>query len=444
MLPLRILLFVRNGRGIRQGGYADGEEIYSRPWREFLADLLAWTLVGSIMAGLYLGYFRAPFLTGVKVVLGCISFGLFGGMLSYLAIEKRIMTVLRDDSGRVLPGPKRVISVSRKMLFFTVTVLFFMVITALLMIFMDLNYLLAHKDLFGPEIYAGVFKEILFAFAVLLFLALLILGRYSRNLKGIMDIQLGVMEDISRGKYQSRVPVVSNDEFGLIAAKTNEMIGGLLERDFCHQSFGRYVAPEVSEKILKGEVSLDGELRQVTILFCDLRGYTSFVETREPKEVVGFLNAYFSEMEAAVKKHGGIVLQYIGDEIEAVFGAPQDLPDHPRMAVLAGLEMRSRLEALNGKRRAAGEPLVAHGIGIHTGEVLAGSVGSPERLVYAMVGDTVNAASRIQTLNKEFGTDILVSQATKDLIPEEDFAFSSLGRVALRGKRREIEVYKLF
>lgn len=434
---------MRNRRGIQHAGSGGSAKIYSSPWREFLADLFTWALVGSFMAALYLLHFRAPILTGVKVVLGCISFGLFGGMLSYLAAEKKIITLLREGSDQAFSGPTRTISVSKKMLFFTVTVLFFMVATALLMIFMDLNYLLTHKDQFGPEIYIGVFKEILFAFAVLLFLALVILGRYSRNLKEIMGIQLRVMEDISKGKYQSRVPVVSNDEFGLIAAKTNDMIGGLRERDFCQLSFGRYVTPEVSEKILRGEVSLDGELRQVTILFCDLRGYTSFVENREPKEVVRFLNEYFSEMEGSIKQHGGIVLQYIGDEIEAVFGAPEDLPDHPKMAVHAALEMRRRLEVLNAKRRATGDAAVAHGIGVHTGEVLAGSVGSPERLVYAMVGDTVNAASRIQTLNKEFGTDILVSQATKDLIQGEGFAFSSLGKAALRGKRKEIEVFKL-
>ncbi len=339
-------------------------------------------------------------------------------------------------------SPRRILSVSGKMLFFVLTVLFFMVLVVLLMIFMDINYLLSHREL-GPDIYMGVFKEILFAFGVLLLLSLVILGRYSQNLRSLIARQLDVMSDISQGNYNTQVPVVSNDEFGLIAAKTNEMIRGLKERDFCQMSFGRYVTPEVSELILRGEVVLEGEQRNVTILFCDLRGYTPFVEEREPKEVVNFLNAYFSEMEEAIKGHKGIVLQYIGDEIEAVFGAPLDLPDHPDMAVLAALEMRQRLKALNEKRKAMGESSIEHGIGIHTGDVLAGSVGSPDRLIYAMVGDTVNIASRIQTMNKQFGTDILISGKTREVLKSKTLKLSSLGELTLKGKKEEVEIYKL-
>jgi len=219
------------------------------------------------------------------------------------------------------------------------------------------------------------------------------------------------------------------------------MMNGLKERDLCRLSFGRYLTPEVSQKILKGEISLEGELKDVTILFCDLRGYTTFVEGRDPKEVVGFLNEYFTQMEQAIKAQQGIVLQYIGDEIEAVFGAPIDLLHHPEKAVLAALEMRSRLETLNKKRDAADQGRVAHGIGIHTGRGFAGSVGSQDRLSYAMVGDPVNTASRIQTLNKAFGTDILISGPTKALLPANRFRLASRGRTFLRGKSEAIEVY---
>jgi len=251
------------------------------------------------------------------------------------------------------------------------------------------------------------------------------------------------MEDISRGNYNNQVPVVTSDEFGMIAAKTNEMIKGLKERDFCQISFGRFVTPEVSDRILKGQVPVGGELINVTIMLCDLRGYTTFVERREPREVVSFLNEYFSEMEQAVKQYGGIVLQFIGDEIEAVFGAPIDLPDHPEKAVMAALEMRERLKDLNSKRVSMGKIPVEHGIGIHTGNVLAGSIGGPDRFVYSMVGDTVNTASRLESLNKTFGTDILISQKTKELLKGKNLKFSSLGKTALKGKSKEIEIFKV-
>jgi class 3 adenylate cyclase len=443
LLPLRVFLFKKHVRKIHKFGSAQNPSLYSLPWREFTADLLLWLLTGFSISFIYIVYFDALILTGLKLFLGCFAFGLFGGMLFFLSIEKRIMEFLKTTKTHVSFSPKRVFSVSSKMLFFTITVLLFMIVAILLMALIDINYLLANKDSFSIDFFFGFFKEILFAFAILLLLSLFVLGRYSQNLKMILTLQLGVMEDISHGNYNTQVPAVTNDEFGLIAAKTNEMIKGLKEKDFCQISFGRFVTPEVSDKILKGDLPLDGELRDVTILFCDLRGYTTFVEGREPRQVVNFLNEYFSQMEQAIKEHGGIVLQFIGDEIEAVFGAPVDLPDHPEMAIRASLEMRKRLKDLNSKRESMGKTPVAHGVGIHTGKVLAGSVGSPDRLVYAMVGDTVNTASRIQTLNKTFGTDILISQNTRDLTKGNTFNLSSLGKVALRGKSEEIEIFKV-
>lgn len=443
ILPLRGYLYHKAHRELRKLD-SHKQDFYSLPWREFTADLICWLLAGGLIAALYLVYFGAPYLTGIKIVLGCLSFGLFGGMLSYLDTEKRIINLLKiSRPEEAAPAPKRILSVSSKMLFFMVTVMLFMVIVILLMVYMDIHFLITNMDQMGPAIFWAVFKEILFAFTVMLLLSLIILGRFSQNIRSILDIQLGAMEGISQGDYDTHVPVASNDEFGLIAAKTNEMIKGLRERDICQLSFGKYVTPEISEKILKGEISPEGELSEVTILFCDLRGYTPFVERKDPKEVVRFLNAYFSEMERAIRQYNGIVLQYIGDEIEAVFGAPVPEPRHPDMAVMAALDMRRRLEGLNRERKEMGDEPIRHGIGIHTGMALAGSVGSPERLVYAMVGDAVNLASRIQGLNKNFGTDILISSHTKELLHAEEFDLVSLGETPIKGKTEKVEIYSV-
>ena len=409
-----------------------------------MADLLAWLVAGMLMAAVYLIYFKAPIPTGARILFACLCFGLFGGMLSLLSTEKRIIAWLKTIKLEATPPPpKRIFSVSNKMILLFVITLLTMAITIVMMLSKDITFLLTNKDVLGPEMYSGVFKETLFTFVVLVLLGLVILGRYSQNLKRILAIQVEAMDDIAKGEYHTQVPVVSNDEFGIIAAKTNDMATGLKERDFCELSFGKYVTPEVSDKILKGEISLEGELSEATILFCDLRGYTSFVERKDPEEVVRFLNAYFTEMHDVIRRHNGIVLQYIGDVIEAVFGAPVHEPNHPQMAVLAALEMRKRLEALNTKREEVGEDPVRHGIGIHTGVVLAGSVGSPERLVYAMVGDAVNLASRIQDLTKKFATDILISLATKELLRDDKFQLISLGQTAIRGKSEEIEIFSV-
>ncbi len=395
------------------------------------------------MAGAYRIFYDAPLTSAVKVMVGCLSFGLLGGMLCYLSFEKQLLDHFRASPEPPREAPARLLSVSRKMFFFMATVLFLMSGVMLLMVFMDIDFLLARKGAPGEEIHRGVLQEMVFAFGVLLLLGGSIVARYSRNLRSILGLQLGVMREIGKGNYERLVPVVSNDEFGLIAASTNEMIEGLKERDFCRASFGRYMTPEVSEKILRGEIPAQGEIREATILFCDLRGYTPLVERSAPREVVAFLNEYFSEMEQAVKRHRGIVLQYIGDEIEAVFGAPVGLPNHAEMALKAALDMRLRLRGLNRRRSELGKEAVAHGIGIHSGEVLAGSVGSPDRLVYALVGDTVNVASRIQDLNKQFGTDILISGTTRDRLEGREFMLEGLGAQVLRGKQGAVEVYRL-
>jgi class 3 adenylate cyclase len=185
------------------------------------------------------------------------------------------------------------------------------------------------------------------------------------------------------------------------------------ERDFIKDTFGKYVDESVRDKILIDGVPAEGELKEVTVLFADLRDFSILAETTPPRDVVKIINQYFGEMAEAIKKNQGLVLQFIGDEIEAVFGAPVVLPDHQKRAVQAALDMRHRLSEVNVQLVNGGHRPLRHGIGIHTGTVLAGNIGSPDRLSYAMVGETVNLASRIQDLNKRFGSDILISDTTR-------------------------------
>jgi class 3 adenylate cyclase len=185
------------------------------------------------------------------------------------------------------------------------------------------------------------------------------------------------------------------------------------ERDFLNETFGKYVSKAVRDEILSGRVTLSGELKEVTVMFADLRDFTKLVESTPPREVVTIINTYFKSMTEAINAHHGLVLQFIGDEIEAVFGAPIALEKHQQWAVDAALEMRTRLSQVNLKLANQGFPTLRHGIGLHTGKVVAANIGSAQRLSYALVGETVNIASRIQELNKKFDTDILISHAVK-------------------------------
>jgi len=246
------------------------------------------------------------------------------------------------------------------------------------------------------------------------------------------------MARVERGDLDARCPVVSNDEIGAATEGFNRMLDGLREREAIKETFGRYVTPEVRDEILAGRVTVEGEQREVTVLFADLRDFTPWVESTEPRQVVRDLNAYFAEMEAAIRTHGGLVLQFIGDEIEAVFGAPVAAPDHAARALRAALDMRARLTTYNAGRA---RPL-RHGIGVHTGPVLAGAIGSRERLSYALVGDTVNLASRIQSLTKDVGADILVSVTTARRL-DDAVTLQALPAVRVKGKSAEVEVFRV-
>jgi adenylate cyclase len=269
-------------------------------------------------------------------------------------------------------------------------------------------------------------------------LALMVAASVARPLSELQ----AAMAQVQRGRLDTRCTVVSNDEIGAVAEGFNAMVQGLREREAIRETFGRYVSPEVRDEILAGRVSGAGVQREVTILFADLRDFTPWVEASPPAEVVADLNAYFTEMDAAIRAHGGLVLQFIGDEIEAVFGAPIEDSNHADAAVAAAREMGRRLEGWNAARRAAGKTGLRHGIGIHTGVVIAGNIGSSERMSYTLVGDAVNLASRIQALNKDFGTHMLVSGATRAKL-SSTVGLESLPAVHVKGRSAEVDVFAL-
>src|SRR5437899_6322545 len=241
------------------------------------------------------------------------------------------------------------------------------------------------------------------------------------------------MRAVEQGHLDASCAVVTNDELGAVAEGLNRMVQGLREREFLKETFGKYVSPEIRDEVLARRISLEGEAQEVSSLFSELRDFTPWVEATAAREVVRDLNAYFTEMDGAIREHRGLVVQFIGDEIEAVFGAPVAYAAHAEMAVRAALEMRGRLAAWNAERVRAGKSPLRHGIGIHTGRVLAGNIGSSERLSYALVGDAVNLASRIQDLNKEVGSDSLLSGPTRRLL-DDGFQLAPLPAVRVQGE----------
>jgi len=263
-----------------------------------------------------------------------------------------------------------------------------------------------------------------------------------RSITGPLSDLVAATGRVKEGDFQGRVEVVSNDEIGLLGEATNEMIQGLAEREQIREIFGQYVTPEIRDEILAGRIPLNGQTTEATLLFSDLRGFTGFVEKHPPEEVMASMRAYFTTMQQVIRDHKGLVLQFVGDEIESVFGVPLRCDDHADQAVMAALKMRRRLEEFNLERQALGKPPFRHGLGIHTGRVLAGNSGSLHQPYYALIGDTVNLASRIQDLTKEFNWDILISQAAVERLTRSWPLVREEPRL-VRGHSSPISVYRL-
>jgi adenylate cyclase len=218
------------------------------------------------------------------------------------------------------------------------------------------------------------------------------------------------------------------------------------ERKRTFTMFSRYVAPEVARKLMEDPESSilgRGAAFDVTVLFCDIRNFTSRSEQLSPSEILTWLTEHLEAMVEVIKTEGGTVDKYVGDAIMAVFGAPTPMTDHAPRAVRAARAMMTALDRVNADRAAAGLWTYDIGIGLHSGMAIAGSIGHHDRREYAVMGDTVNTASRVESLNKEYGTRILISGETKAGAGVEADGASLVGETSVRGRQQPVALYDL-
>jgi adenylate cyclase len=205
----------------------------------------------------------------------------------------------------------------------------------------------------------------------------------------------------------------------------------------------RYMTQELAEELLKlDDAKLGGDRKEVTILFSDIRGYTTLTENMQAEEVVSMLNEYFESMVEAVFRHKGTLDKYIGDAIMAVFGSPLPLEKHAQMAVETSLEMRCRLEELNKRREALNQSKIKIGIGINSDTVISGNIGSSKRMEFTAIGDGVNLGSRLESISKQYGCDIIISDNTYNCCHHDIWA-RELDLIRVKGRNEPVSIYEL-
>ena len=291
-----------------------------------------------------------------------------------------------------------------------------------------------------------------FLMIVALGLAAVALGRFVRpsfGLTGILAVLggvIGIWIGAFAGAHQV-LPISSSLAIvflGYGSAITDRVSVEQLEKQQARSMFSRYLHPGIVKKILNNPAvsQLGGERAEVTVLFSDIRGFTSLSEWLPPEEVVSLLNHYLTVMSEVVFQHEGTVDKFEGDLIMAFFGAPLPQSNHAERAILTALGMREKLATLQDEWRERTQADLRIGIGIHTGQVFVGNIGSPRKMDYTIIGDTVNTASHLQDLTKEYDTPILVSGQTYSRV-KHMARFRTLGTVPVRGRQQPIDLYEM-
>jgi class 3 adenylate cyclase len=277
---------------------------------------------------------------------------------------------------------------------------------------------------------------VLIAVAVSFTISLELVLLVARSMLTSLDELQEATARVAAGDYEVRLPVASADEVGELAHSFNTMVEGLDERERLRAAFGAYVDPSIADRVLEEGADLEGEELEVTVLFLDIRDFTTFSESVRPHELVGFLSGFWELVVPVLLEHGGHANKFIGDGLLGVFGAPERLPDHAQSGVEAAIAI-ARLVAERYRGR------IEVGIGVNTGRVVAGTVGGGGRMEFTVIGDAVNTAARVEAATRETGDNILITEATRERLGPVRFEFEERPPVPLKGKRAEVRLFAL-
>lgn len=420
-------------------GFVDNKPLLDQPQRQLVFELLIYLFVGVLFFIFEVLVFKQPYIIAGKLLSGVFFIGYFASIDSALKREHDCFYKLDRNQSNI----QNTIPVSRRVsLFFSITLLVVILANALSAYsYMILNSVIQNdntRDM--TEMLKNAYLiETFFTLGIVVSLTLRLIHSYSLNLQHLFDTQVDALQHIQDGKLDKYVPVLSRDEFGVIAQKTNLVIDELRDKEKIRQTLESIVSPDIMQKLMKSDLSLleQGEKKHIAVFFCDLRKFTSYAEKNTPEDVIFFLNSYFGKIVDIVSEHNGIVNKFMGDAILAVFHLDNDTATIDD-AVDTALDIVMHSHAIclpDGERFNVG-------IGIHMGYATAGTIGSQDRFEYTFIGDTVNIASRLDGLSKRLGYSIIISQETyQNLNKVTRERFIDLGEQKIRGKDVQIHVY---
>ncbi len=330
-----------------------------------------------------------PILTGTLVALG------YSGIIHYLLLERGMRPVLLDINSQVSPRTHADLPTASLRLRLIAAVPLITIITGFVV-----AAITSDQSGVAPEL------DFTLAIAVATLMALELGVLLSKTILYPLDDLQRATDQVRAGNFEVAVPVTTGDEIGELAASFNEMVEGLAEREKIREAFGTYLDREVAEYILSEAFPEDGMEVEVSVLFCDVVDFTAFAAEADATHVVACLNELFEEIVPIIARHGGHVDKFEGDGLLAVFGAPEPHDDHADRATRAAMEMAKRVN----DDGAAGPLRI--GVGINSGQVVAGSIGGGGRLNFSVIGDAVNVAARIEAATRHTGDDVLLSGDT--------------------------------
>jgi adenylate cyclase len=288
-----------------------------------------------------------------------------------------------------------------------------------------------------------VMRRNLYITGVVLLFSILAVWFFSRTVSRPVLRLVEASSLIEAGQFELDMKSETQDELGLLTESFVHMGKGLRERERAKETLGKFINVHIAEQALKGELKLGGTRKTATIFFADIRSFTAISEKLSPEAVVEFLNDYMTRMVSCIEKTGGVVDKFIGDAIMGVWGAPISAGS-PRDDALAALRamimMRESLLEFNKDRGSEDRPRIHNGCGVNTGPCIAGQIGSMQRMEYTVIGDAVNLASRIEALNKPFGTDILISEYSYELVRDSVVA-EAMPAIKVKGKEAPLTIY---